>query len=307
VQISIPLDALADMIRKAHKATEKHKHDAVVQAATAGNHLLVAKQQVQHGQWEQWVADNCKFALRTAQIYMKIAKRLRELPPAKTQRVALLPLREALVELAAPDDDEPRERRTGTTTKAAPKPVARPVRVTSGQESVEVPAAKVRVILDALDAEGQKDTVPGSTVAHLAKLLRELLTTADGRMLDSIERIQFERAVNAEADRCTALRMQAEREELKAAKAEIEQQKQKLRDEIDLWQERNNHTDDYLTLDEFRLVQSCLHPDREADTERKARAFGVFKRLEARVNPDARRLKNGWKAALRAHGIKGGA
>jgi ParB family chromosome partitioning protein len=74
--------------------------------------------------------------------------------------------------------------------------------------------------------------------------------------------------------------------------AEIEELREKARDEWRLYAERNRYTDDYMTLDEYRLVRSCLHPDREADAERKARAFDIFTRLETRVNPDARRLKS---------------
>ncbi len=35
-----------------------------------------------------------------------------------------------------------------------------------------------------------------------------------------------------------------------------------------------------LTPEEFKLILSCLHPDREAPVERKTKAFAVFKRLD---------------------------
>jgi hypothetical protein len=57
-----------------------------------------------------WVADNCKFSLRTAQLYMKLAEYLADGDPAKAQRVALLGLREVgaflLQSKATPEENE---------------------------------------------------------------------------------------------------------------------------------------------------------------------------------------------------------
>ncbi len=40
-----------------------------------------------------------------------------------------------------------------------------------------------------------------------------------------------------------------------------------------------------LTPEEFKLILSCLHPDREAPVERKTKAFAIFKRLEPSAEP----------------------
>lgn len=59
--------------------------------------------------------------------------------------------------------------------------------------------------------------------------------------------------------------------------------------------EQQKHVDAYITEDEFRLIRSCLHPDREADPERKRKAFDLFNRFETKVSSDARtRKRNGW-------------
>lgn len=67
VAVNVGLLTLAEMIRKAHADANKHAQKAVTLATAAGEHLTLAKQQVQHGQWQQWVEKNCGFALRTAQ------------------------------------------------------------------------------------------------------------------------------------------------------------------------------------------------------------------------------------------------
>ena len=67
-------------------------------AAKTGRLLAEAKSKCEHGTWRQWVADNCRFSLRTGQLYMRIA---RELP--KAQHVARLSLREAAKLLRKPE------------------------------------------------------------------------------------------------------------------------------------------------------------------------------------------------------------
>ena len=36
----------------------------------------------------------------------------------------------------------------------------------------------------------------------------------------------------------------------------------------------------FMTEEEFKIVLSCLHPDREASKERKTKAFDIFNRLK---------------------------
>lgn len=62
-----------------------------------GYYLSLAKQLVQYGEWENWLADNVDFSVRTAQKYMKVADQyydLREIKPFntlnKSQLIALL-------------------------------------------------------------------------------------------------------------------------------------------------------------------------------------------------------------------------
>lgn len=54
------------------------------EARIAGENLLKAKEQVQHGEFGKWVKENCAFPERTAQLYMRVAKQW----DAKAQSIA---------------------------------------------------------------------------------------------------------------------------------------------------------------------------------------------------------------------------
>ena len=69
-------------------------------ALEAGTLLLKAKKLVSHGQWEGWLSSNCEVAPRTAQAYMRLAKSVPLLEESKAQRVADLPIREAIRAIA---------------------------------------------------------------------------------------------------------------------------------------------------------------------------------------------------------------
>jgi hypothetical protein len=105
---------LAKRIREAHSKAAEHARSAVTYAAEAGACLMRAKECSHHGQFEAWVAKYCGFSARTARAYMQIATRMQALPDADRQRVAELPLREALKAIAAPPVDP----------NATPKPPA---------------------------------------------------------------------------------------------------------------------------------------------------------------------------------------
>src|SRR3984957_17157600 len=76
---------------------------AMQHAINAGKLLTVAKTRVGHGNFERWVDDNCNIAVRTAQAYMRLSKRVGDLPAYEAQRVAHLPMREAIKAVATPN------------------------------------------------------------------------------------------------------------------------------------------------------------------------------------------------------------
>lgn len=103
------LQVLPDRINAAVAAAETHARSAVECAIRAGSLLTQAKALVQHGEWEQWLQKHVTCAARTAQAYMRLYQKHRMLPAPEAQRVALLPLREAMKAIATPPKgDTPR-------------------------------------------------------------------------------------------------------------------------------------------------------------------------------------------------------
>jgi hypothetical protein len=101
VQAEASLADLAAQIGEAHHQCESAVRSAVMHAVRAGELLTQAKRRLPHGNWLPWLKANCPFAERTAQAYMKLARDLPKLDAAKAQRVADLPVRDAIKLLSA--------------------------------------------------------------------------------------------------------------------------------------------------------------------------------------------------------------
>ncbi len=93
-----PLAHLALRANAGHEAALQCLNSSVAHAREAGKALLQAKDLVPYGQWLKWQKANLKFAVRTAELYMRLAN----LPEKESQRkqlcrVAGLPLNGASV------------------------------------------------------------------------------------------------------------------------------------------------------------------------------------------------------------------
>jgi hypothetical protein len=95
-----PMD-LAPAIVEAHTAATRAIGEAVGHAVRAGELLAQAKASLPHGAFGAFCA-GLPFAPTTARGYMRLAA----LDPAKRQRVADLPLRAALMEIAEPRTEQ---------------------------------------------------------------------------------------------------------------------------------------------------------------------------------------------------------
>jgi hypothetical protein len=110
-QTAPTLPSLAQQINDETEAAESSARAAVQHALRAGELLARAKALIPHGQWEAWVTTNCTIAPRTAQAYVRLHEKLSALPDSEAQRVALLPLREAMRAIATPAKAPPRHSR----------------------------------------------------------------------------------------------------------------------------------------------------------------------------------------------------
>ena len=104
----IPVASLVELaaaINAEHAAAERTARKAIEHAKAAGEKLLLAKAQVEHGQWLPWLSAHCQeLSARTAQAYMRLAGNWGTLE-AKYATVAYLPINDALKLLNAPEPD----------------------------------------------------------------------------------------------------------------------------------------------------------------------------------------------------------
>jgi hypothetical protein len=105
-----PLMELAKEIYTRHTKIVAAKKNIVAQAIEVGELLNQAKAMVEHGEWLQWLKDNCLLKERTAERYMHLAtnkKKLAEMLSAKSVSVSDLEhLNEAVRLISQPDPAE---------------------------------------------------------------------------------------------------------------------------------------------------------------------------------------------------------
>jgi hypothetical protein len=72
----VDLDALAKEINTAHTGALSSSRTPLKHAKRAGDLLEQVKEELNHGDWEPWLAANCDLDLQMAQIYMRISRGL---------------------------------------------------------------------------------------------------------------------------------------------------------------------------------------------------------------------------------------
>jgi ParB-like chromosome segregation protein Spo0J len=172
----VPQDAglsdLADRINVAGEQAAAALHSGLLHAREAGRLLLEARAKLPHGRWLPWLAANVRFSERTAQCYMRVAKRWDELE-GKAQRVADLSYRDALALLAAPQE--------------APG---------GGDEAQEVPVDLIRVgprfRRDLGDIPGLARSIRRLGLLHPLIITPDYLLAAGRRRLEAVKLLQWE-------------------------------------------------------------------------------------------------------------------
>ena len=102
---AVDLDQLAQRINDEHEKANAAFEKGLGHALTAGQLLLEAKSKVKHGEWLDWLRDNCTVSERSAQLYMRTARQ-RPALEAKTASLADLSLERAASLLAKPRQHE---------------------------------------------------------------------------------------------------------------------------------------------------------------------------------------------------------
>jgi hypothetical protein len=98
------LTALASTIRAAHEAASRSMQDGLERAFECGRDLIAAKVLLARGTWEEWVPANLGFSAHQARLYMRLARRAREIRTSKSglNPKARFSLEKALASVAVP-------------------------------------------------------------------------------------------------------------------------------------------------------------------------------------------------------------
>ncbi|RZZ88919.1 DUF3102 domain-containing protein [Pseudoxanthomonas winnipegensis] len=97
----------ADIHRLVGEANH-HAAKATEIAIKVGALLTEAKGSVDHGQWEAWLTTHTPLAPRTARAYMRLSAQAQQLNGPERQRVADLPVREAIKAMSTSPESPPR-------------------------------------------------------------------------------------------------------------------------------------------------------------------------------------------------------
>ena len=116
---TLSLSELIVSVNNEHRQAKECVIKGALHAVRAGELLWQAKRKSVHGQWLEWIAENCEFSERTAQLYMNLASALPQM--ANPQRIADLSLTGAIkmIEgLKSPDENPiPKGRSSKRTDK----------------------------------------------------------------------------------------------------------------------------------------------------------------------------------------------
>jgi hypothetical protein len=118
---TLTLPELVAKVNEEHKQVKECVIKGAQHAVRAGQLLWEAKRKAGHGRWLEWIAENCKFSDRTAQLYMNLATALPQV--ANPQSIADLSLTGAIKmieDLKGPEENPiPKVRSSKKTDKLA--------------------------------------------------------------------------------------------------------------------------------------------------------------------------------------------
>ncbi len=193
------LGQLAARINEEHRQAEAHAVSAVEHAAKAGRLLVAAKAGCAHGTWLPWLEANVACSVRTAQAYMRVARRWDELA-VKNADPAHLSIDGALRMLAEPDApaDGPGEPENRSTVSLAPTFIERAspeVKRVIVQQLAEDPSPEVKRVIVQQLAEDPDVRDDWQTRARVQRAIHDGDQRQEQRIRESSERDPVERKI----------------------------------------------------------------------------------------------------------------
>lgn len=128
----------ADGINNLVAMAEDYARDALDFALRVGERLTEAKTHVAYGEWRQWITDNLTIAPRTAQAYMRLHAKHSQLTIEEAQRVAHLPVRQAIAAMTTPASAPPKSPDMGSTRRSQREAWAKRLRASQKMHSTLV-------------------------------------------------------------------------------------------------------------------------------------------------------------------------
>ena len=190
------LDALAQTIRSADQGVAHAVNNMVTAALTAGDALIQAKAQVEHGGWRRYLKDSCDLSEDRAERYMRLA-RGRDVIEANSARVRNLSLTQALKLV---DEHERKFQPRVSDSPKAPKAAKAVERLNSLAWSNASPAERTQFV-EAVGLDALLAAAPSSW--DLQELLLCDISTA--ALLAEVARRKPARAQNTQKSEVTAL------------------------------------------------------------------------------------------------------
>lgn len=176
------INRLAAEAEEEARLAHQHGSSATLKAIAVGEALARAKAHVRHGEFEDWVLTNtCIKSKRTAQAYMQLARKVQELPGDEAQRIALLPVGQALKAIASRAEPAPvrrlehRPRGYRPPSRVAADAVVRTIR-----SSVNALNASARLVDRGAEVKGRDLEVIRQRVNKVLALVDKLQAGAAG-------------------------------------------------------------------------------------------------------------------------------
>lgn len=270
-----------ELVREEWSKAEQMGHQSVLQAAKVGQMLIDLKAVTAHGEFKEKCSSAALLEYRQAANLMTLARNLPLIEQRKpeSQRAALKLINES---------------KEGDVKK--PKKVWP---VIAHEEGLMYPnpsgqvADKARKAIDAVDPEARAS----NDADRIRAACKTAIANKQGKTVESqytehraeVETLQesakqkFDRLVAREKQLLQeAFKLEVYKEFQRSMPdrlSKLEEQEHRLAREMRKYQTMRNGIGQFMTEEEYRLVKGVCHPDREAEKERKEKAFHIMQRL----------------------------